>query len=191
MKDGQKIIKSIWRAIWLPLVAYFGAGAVMLIASGHTYVTRQLKESQTPGNHTQLNMRLKGYDRTDVAQLWDILDERGLKLERRFLQMDLLFPIFYAGAFVVALRQVWAELGRRFSLLFVIAPAVITALADWAENLVQLAQLRRYVENGSDGLQEGWIQLASAATVTKLLFFFGTLGLLVYLAIYRVVGRRV
>jgi hypothetical protein len=190
MRNWNPIIKSVWQAIRLPFFAYFGAGAVLLIASGHSYVTRQLKEKGTPKNRTQLNMRLQGYDKTDVAELWGILDRRALKTERLFLQMDLLFPIFYAGAFVVALRQVWTELGKTFSPVFVVAPAAITAAADWTENLVQLDQLRRYVQNGSAGLQEGWVQVASAATVTKLLFFLGTLGLLVYLAIYRVVRPR-
>jgi hypothetical protein len=190
MRNWNPIIKSVWQAIRLPFFAYFGAGAVLLIASGHSYVTRQLKEKGTPKNRTQLNMRLQGYDKTDVAELWGILDRRALKTERLFLQMDLLFPIFYAGAFAVALRQIWAKLGKTSSPILLVAPAVITSIADWTENLVQLAQLRRYVESGSEGLQEGWIQVASAATVTKLLFFFGTLGLLVYLAVYRVVGRR-
>ena len=189
MRNGTQIITSVWRAIRLPLVAYFGAGAVLLVASRHRYVTKQLKEKGTARDRTQLNMRLQGYDKRDVAELWGLLDERGLKIERRFLQMDLLFPIFYAGAFAVALRQIWADLGKTFSPILV-APAAITAVADWTENLVQLDQLRRYGENGSRGLQERWIQVASAATVTKLVAFFGTLGLLVYLAIDRVVGPR-
>jgi hypothetical protein len=41
-------------------------------------------------------------------------------------------------------------------------------LADWTENLVQLAQLRRYARDGADALQGGWIGIASAATTMKL-----------------------
>lgn len=190
MSNLRKIVVSIWRAIWLPTVVYFGAGLIMILASGHTYVRQQLKEKATPDQKTPLYMRWRGYNTNEVDQHWGVFDERALKTERRFLQLDLLFPLFYGGAFVIALWRVWAELGKMFSPVLFIAPAAITILADWMENLIQLTQLRRYVEMGKDGLQAGWLQIASAATATKLLFFFVTLGFLVYLAIYRVVRRR-
>jgi hypothetical protein len=49
------------------------------------------------------------------------------------------------------------------------APVAITVLADWTENLVQLAQLGRYCS--AQPLQAGWIRVASAATSLKLSFF--------------------
>src|SRR5919109_1438067 len=185
MRDWRKIIISILQAIWLPAVAYVGAGLIMIIASRHTYVTKQLKEKATPNNRTQLNTRLQGYDTTDVAQLWGVLDRRALDSERRFLQLDLLFPLFYGGAFLVALWRVWRDLGKAFSPVWLIAPVALTVLADWTENLIQLAQLRLYLEKGNEGLQAGWIQIASAATIAKLVFFVGTLVLLICLAICR------
>ncbi|HXO29397.1 MAG TPA: hypothetical protein VOA80_18755 [Thermoanaerobaculia bacterium] len=47
----------------------------------------------------------------------------------------------------------------------------ITVLADWTENLVQLAQLSRYSAGGAPALQAAWIRVASAATSLKLTFF--------------------
>lgn len=186
----MKIIKSVLQAIWLPVVAYFGAGLIMIVASGHSYVKEQLREKAPPNNPTQLNMRLQGYGTTDVAQLWGVLDRRALDSERRFLQLDLLFPLFYGGAFLVALLRVWKDLGNAFSRVWLIAPVAITVLADWTENLIHLAQLRSYREQGKEGLQAGWIQIASAATTTKIVFFVGTLVLLVGLAICRIVRPR-
>jgi hypothetical protein len=190
MTNWQKIIGSIWQALWLPVIAYFGAGLIMIVASSHTYVKEQLKEKAPPNNRTQLNMRLQGYDTADVAQLWDVLDRRALDSERRFLQLDLLFPLFYGGAFLLALLRVRRDLDQAFSPLWLIAPVAITALADWTENLIHLAQLRSYLEKGNEGLQAGWIQIASAATMTKIVFFVGTLVLLICLAIWRIVRPR-
>jgi hypothetical protein len=186
----MKIIKSVLQAIWLPVVACLSAGLIMIAASGHTYVTQQLEERAAPNDRTQLNMRLQGYDTTDVAQLWGVLDRRALDSERRFLQLDLLFPLFYGGAFLLALLRVRRDLEKAFSPVWLIAPVAITALTDWTENLIHLAQLRSYLEQGNEGLQAGWIQIASAATIIKIVFFVGTLVLLIYLAIWRIVRPR-
>jgi hypothetical protein len=190
MNNWQKIIGSIWQAIWLPVVAYVGAGLIMIVASGHSYVTKQLEEKAPPNNRTELNMRLQGYDTTDVAQLWGVLDRRALDSERRFLQLDLLFPLFYGGAFLLALLRVRRDLRKALSPVWLIAPVAITALADWTENLIHLAQLRLYLEQGKEALQAGWIQIASAATIAKIVFFVGTLVLLICLAIWRIVRPR-
>jgi hypothetical protein len=190
MRNWQNVMISILQAIWLPAVAYFGAGLVMIAVSGHTYVTELLAERAAPEQRIQLNMRLRGYDRTDVAQLWGVFDRRALDRERRFLQLDLLFPLFYGGAFLAALLRVWKDLGKPFSHAWLIAPVAITVVADWTENMIHLGQLRSYLEKGTEGLQAGWIQIASGATTAKILFFVGTLVLLIYLAICRVVQPK-
>ncbi|HEY3475236.1 MAG TPA: hypothetical protein VGK56_11545 [Anaerolineales bacterium] len=185
MTNWQKILISILRAIWLPALAYVGAGSIMILASGHTYVTKLLDERAAPRDQTPLNMRLHGYDTTDAAQLWGILDERARDSERRFLQLDLLFPLFYGGAFLIALLRVWTDLGKPFSRVWLIAPVVIAVLTDWTENLIHLAQLELFVEKGKEGLHSVWIQIASAATTIKIVFFAGTLILLIGLAVWR------
>jgi hypothetical protein len=130
-------------------------------------------------------MRLEGYDTADAAQLWGLFDPRAQESERRFLLLDLLFPLFYGGAFLVALLRVWRDLGRPFSSVLLIAPVAITVVTDWTENLIHLTQLHRYMEQGEEGLQSGWIQVASAATTIKISLFAGTLLLLVGLAVWR------
>ena len=54
--------------------------------------------------------------------------------------------------------------------VWLITPAVFTVLADWIENFIQLNQLplNKVIEIA---LQVDWIQIASAATIMKLLFF--------------------
>jgi hypothetical protein len=82
--------------------------------------------------------------------------------------------------------QVWTELGKPFSLVWIIAPVLLTAIADWTENLTQLGQLGRFVVNGKAGLQAERVQTASTATVVKLFsFIFGLLAFLIGLAIWR------
>ena len=78
-------------------------------------------------------------------------------------------------------------LGKTFSPVWLIGPAALTMIADWTENLVQLNQLRLYIESGKDGLEPRWIQIASVATIVKLFFFSGMFLLLIYLSIRTVV----
>lgn len=89
--------------------------------------------------------------------------------EQHFLKIDLFFPVFYGAALVTSLLMVWEMLGRPFSPAWILAPVAITAVADWTENLVQLAQLARFTNDKP--LQASWIQLASLATILKLVFF--------------------
>jgi len=102
------------------------------------------------------------------------------------------FPFLYGAALAGALLLAWVALGRPFHPLWFISPVVITALADWTENIVQLSQLQRYVEKGKSGLEAPWVQTASIATVLKLVFFSGASLLLVCLVVWMVLraGRR-
>jgi len=54
---------------------------------------------------------------------------------------------------------------------------------------VQLDQASRHVAEGRAGLQPGWMQIASAATMVKLGFFALTCVLLLALAAWLVVRR--
>jgi hypothetical protein len=66
-----------------------------------------------------------------------------------------------------------------------VAPVVITVVADWAENLIHWRQLRMFL--GSEPLQSAWIQAASIATSTKLAFFWVTTAMVLGLAAWLVV----
>jgi hypothetical protein len=59
-------------------------------------------------------------------------------------------------------------LGRPFHPAWIIAPLVVITMADWLENLIQLAQLRHYVSSNEQSVQSLWIQLSSLATIIKL-----------------------
>jgi hypothetical protein len=87
-------------------------------------------------------------------------------VERRFQELDLLFPFVYGGLLAAALLLAWARLGRSFSPAWVLLSLALLMFSDWTENLVQLAQLTRY-EHGQP-LAPHWIRVASTATILKL-----------------------
>ena len=168
-------MRKLWlmiRSIALPLSVLIVGGALMSILSGHGYVKEQLRENADPGDRNGLNMRILGYDTNAVERHWSALDERALRSERRFLELDLIFPAFYGAALAFAL---WRATGAAFSRIWIIILVAITMIADWTENLTHLSQLHLYMESGPTGLQPEQIQIASVATIVKLLFFAGIL----------------
>ena len=178
-----KAILAIGKAILLPALVFVSGVVIMRIVSGHDYVNRRLRERAAPEDRRGLNMRTRGYDVPAVNRHWGALDEKALDRERRFLQVDLAFPIFYGAAFADALLRAGASVGTSFPPVWFLAPVAVTVIADWTENLIHLAQLRLFRQSGSAGLQSDWIRVASSATIVKLLFFWGTLLLLILLAI--------
>jgi hypothetical protein len=154
---------------------------IMSILSEHNYVDQQLREKADSKDRKGLNMRFLGYDTDAVARHWGAMDERALQSERRFLELDLLFPIFYGAALAFALWRAWSAAGTTYFPVWIFVLVAVTMIADWAENLIHLSQLRLYVENGVGGLQPGRIQIASAATIIKLLVFTGILALTAFL----------
>ena len=176
-------IISVAKALGWPIVIFLGGVLIMIVVSGHNYVTKQLRERATPDNRKPLNMRFRGYNTAAVDRHWGVLDARALRIEQHFLQLDLLFPLFYGTALAIALLRTSEVSGRSLSPIWLIAPVAVTMLADWIENLVQLAQLRRYTLSGATGLEDRWIQVASLATIVKLVFFTLTVVLLIWLAL--------
>ena len=171
-------MEKLWqviRSIGLPIVVLLSGAMVMSILSGHGYVMEQLRENADSKDRKPLNMRILGYDTDAVARHWAALDESALRSERRFLELDLIFPTFYGAALAFALWQAWRVTGFVFSPAWVIVPVAITIIADWTENLIHLSQLHRYLESGEAGLQPESIQIASGATIVKLAFFVGIL----------------
>lgn len=169
----------------LPLVVFMSGGWIMSDLSNRHLVVKQLNEPNVNcEDRTPLNRRL-GYDIEDVKRHWRALDDTALDYERIFLKLDLLFPLFYGAALAVSILMAWATLGRPFKPLWLIAPVVFTMLADWTENFIQLNQLP-HNKVSEAALQAGWIQIASAATILKLLFFGVS-----YLLIVGLVGAMV
>ena len=174
----------------LPTLVFYGGVQIMSKLSGRADVTKQLREKLNASDAKPLNQRVTGYDLEAVRRHWTVLDQTARTSEERFLEMDLVFPFFYGGALAGALLMAWAMLGRPFHPGWLLAPIAITVAADWIENLVQIRQLRRYAESGTAGLQSGWIQIASAATMIKLIFFFGASVFLIWLTVWMVVRSQ-
>lgn len=171
-------------ALGLPLVVLVAGSYIMSKASGRDSVAKQVGPSAQKNHEPPkpLNQRWQGYDTDAVHDYWNALGIEGRRAEQRFLELDLVFPFFYGAALVAGLMLAWATLGRPFQPAWLMAPVAIAVAADWTENLIQLDQLRGYVESGKNGLQSGWIQVSSHATSLKLLMVSGTLLLLLWLA---------
>lgn len=164
--------------IALPVAVFFGGAWIMNKWSG-----RQSLPGKKP-----LNMRWH-YDVPAVKELWGAFDEPGLRAEKKFLELDLVFPFLYGGALAAGLLLGWAALGRPFNPAWLVAPVAVTLLADWTENLVQIGQLNRWLARGKDALQAGSIQIATTATTIKLLCFCGSWLLLLSLAVILLVRK--
>jgi hypothetical protein len=188
----SKLAVNVIIMLTLPVVVFLLGRWVMSEMSNRQYVMQRL-EAAAKDDRKPLNVRL-GYDLHAVSRHWAVLKEATLlRAEQRFLELDLIFPFFYGAALATSLLMAWAALGRPFSPAWLIAPVAITVLADWTENLVQLRQLSRYIDGGEAALQSGWIQLASVATVMKLVFFVGSslfLGGLVLLLLINIGERQ-
>ena len=144
----------------LPIVVFVSGAWIMSRISGRRFVTGQ----------KPLNQRL-GYDLKAVDRYWRALDRPARRAEQRFLTLDLVFPIFYGAALAASLLMASALLSGGTYAVWMVVPVLVTVVADWVENLVQLDQLRSYIESGEAGLAAGWIRLASGATIVKLLSF--------------------
>jgi hypothetical protein len=173
------IVKAIV-LLALPTAIITGGDYLMGKLSGRQQLTQRLSRAK-PEDKRGLGLRILGYDLEAVSRRWGMLDPSTRAVERRGLEIDLIFPFLYGGTLAAALLLVWAALGRPFPPVWLVSPVAITMLADWTENLVQLGQLSRFDASGQAGLQPGWIQIASAATMTKLVFYGGSSLLLVVL----------
>lgn len=167
---GNRVAEAVIIAA-LPIAIFFGGVWVMSKLSGYPQAKERFL-ALPQQDRKPLNQRLH-YDVAAVQRRWEGLQE-AVQVERRLLEVDLVFPLLYCAAFVTSLVWAWASLGRPIHPAWLLAPVVITLLADWTENLVLLDQLRRYLAVGAPALQAGWIRIASLATALKLLFFSGT-----------------
>ncbi len=128
-----------------------------------------------------LNMRFH-YDKAAAETYWEGFAD--VRRELVFLRLDLAFPLLYGGTLAASLWIAHNRLGLGFSPLWILAPVGLIVLADWTENLIQLDQLRKFLAKGSPAVQAGPIQVASAATASKLALFYGSWGLLLGLCLW-------
>lgn len=174
-------------AVALPIAAFLGGVGIMSQMSGREQALQRLRATPA-GDEKPLNQRLR-YNAGAVCHHWGLFDDAGLASEQHFLELDLVFPFLYGGALAASLLLVWSTLGRPFSPAWIMVPVAVTVVADWTENLIQLAQLRRFV--GHAALQGGWIAVASAATLVKFVFFaVSSVGLVVLVLLMLVRSPR-
>jgi hypothetical protein len=168
----SNLIVKVVVILTLPTTAFLGGAWLMFQISGRARVTQSLVDKAEPADRKPLYQRLT-YDVNAVKRHWGALDGGALHSERRFLQLDLVFPLLYGAALAFSLIMAWEALGRQFNPAWVLAPVLITVLSDWAENILQLRQLEYYLTGGDTSLQAGLIRAASIATLLKLLSFGG------------------
>jgi len=180
------LVKAIL-LLTFPAIVFVGGAYIMSNLSGRERVIRHLRDRLNPKDAKPLNQRLAGYDVEGVSRHWGALDTNARTIEQRFLEMDVVFPFLYGAALASALLFAWGALGRPFHPMWLLTPIAITIVADWIENLVHMKQLKVYAESGKGGLEAGWIQIASTATIMKLVCFFSTSLLLLYLTAWMMV----
>ncbi len=159
----------------LPVALFFVGGSLLM----HLTARDQFPQTGAPES-VPLHFRLGGYDAAEAEAYWSWLGPEGRLAERRFLELDLIFPLLYGGAILIALLRFWGWLGRPFTPQWLMAPVAITLGADWTENLLQWQQLRQLLQ--SVPVQAQWIALASLATTVKMIFFALSCLLLLVLA---------
>lgn len=152
----------------LPVAAFVLGGWLMSQVVDRQYLLNRLSTAGA-ADSKPLGQRLT-YDADAVKRHWDKLDPRGREIARQVLEIDLVYPCLYGGALIFSLAIAWWILGRPLNFFWVAAPVLVTMIADWCENLVQLSQLARYENIGSDALEPQWIRIASVATTLKLSF---------------------
>ncbi|HRC88175.1 MAG TPA: hypothetical protein PK413_21520 [Thermoanaerobaculia bacterium] len=166
----------------LPFLVFYGVGAVLQKASHRSVVQAQL--AQHPGPDAKpLNLRFKGYDLSAAKAYWGLLDREALGDERRFLELDLIFPFFYAGALAASLLLAWAWLGRPHPAVWVMLPPILGALADWCENLLQHRELQRFLAEPPLPLSATALRIAGFATQAKLVVLAFGFHLLLFLVV--------
>jgi hypothetical protein len=169
-------------------VLIVGGLAMGLLADPDDILQRRQGFVSRASETKPLNMRW-GYDVDAVRKVWgDPGNKPALDVQRRLLEFDLFFPFVYGFALALGLWIAWPMLGRPFWPGWLVVPVAMAMLADWTENLVQLRQLARYSGVPARALQDGWIQAASIATITKLTFFSGSWVFL--LALVLTIGCR-
>ncbi len=152
----------------LPIAALWVGDNLMQRASGR----HQVEASPVK----PLGMRLSGYDAAEAADYWRALQARGgLTAERKYLSLDLAFPLFYGGALFALWIYGLAHCRCRMSIAIPLVLVLMVVVADWAENFIQLQQSGQMLSYPSQALDGFLIALASRATQVKLV-----LGALTY-----------
>lgn len=170
-----KVIVQALVIIALPTFVFLAGAWLMSGISGRAL----------PAKETPLGFRL-GYDADDARSHWSAFDYEALRAEQRFLELDLVYPFLYGSALAFSLFIAWTSLGRPFNSLWLVTPSFIMVLADWTENLAQLHEMKRFINNRATSLNPNWIRIASVATTLKWVFVAGMSLFLISLVVVMV-----
>lgn len=129
-------------AVVLPVVVLLAGAWLMTVITGRQAVVARLAAHAAPADRTPLNQRLR-YRVADVERHWGALDESTRAIEAAGLKIDLLFPVAYGAALIVAMMLVRPERQGWLAWSWPMLLVALTALADWTENLMLLRQLGR------------------------------------------------
>jgi hypothetical protein len=129
-------------AVFLPIVVFIAGVLLMSAVTGREYVAIKLAASMLPDeDRIPLNKRSRGYDAQEVERLWNAFDDRARSHEITLLQIDLVFPLLYAAAFLASLVLLWRYLDLQWPIAVVILPIGLLIISDWTENLALLHEL--------------------------------------------------
>ena len=167
-----KVIVQALIIIALPTFVFVGGAWLMTGISGRA----------VPAGQTPLGLRF-GYDADDARSHWGAFDDKALRAEQRFLELDLVYPFLYGSALAFSLFIAWTSLGRPFNSLWLVTPSLVMVLADWTENLAQLHEMKRFVDDRAITLSTNWIRIASVATTLKWAFVAGVSLFLISLVV--------
>ena len=169
----------------LPIVVFLIGKNFVEKFSNQKHIQEVLKKNiASCKDRIPLYARFGGYNTDKVKLYWKALYPHAIKDEKRFLYLDLLFPLFYGSALIISISLAWIRLDRLLSLIWFILPVIIIMLSDWAENLIQLQQMKRFPSlEELENLESEWIWVASIATRFKLYFFVISYLLLIGMAI--------
>lgn len=177
----RPVLKALL-VVLLPIAVFLGTGYPMM------HLTERDQFRRTDAPHTvPLNFRPGGYNAADATAYWEWLGPPGRAAERRFLLVDLAFPLGYGGAMLASLLIAWAALGRPFRRAWLVTPVVIAVVADWVENLIHLRQLRAFMQSAL--VDATWLQVASLATSVKTASFYVATFMILALAAWMVAQR--
>ena len=167
-----KVIVQALIIIALPTFVFVGGGWLMSEISGRAL----------PANQTPLGQRF-GYDADDARSHWSAFNDKALRAEQRFLELDLVYPFLYGSALAFSLFIAWTSLGRPFNSLWLVTPSLIMVCADWTENVAQLHEMKRFINDRATTLNPNWIRIASIATTLKWVFVAGVSLFLISLVV--------
>jgi hypothetical protein len=165
MASRMQLLLRAVLIIALPIASITLGGSLMMRSTGRDQFPQTEVAASAP-----LHFRLAGYRPQDVIDYWTWLGPDGRIAEQRFLQADFFFPCGYASALLLSFYLATRLFRRPPKLCWLILPIAVTVSADLLENTMHLQQLGKFMRG--EQLQPHWIQCASIATSSKMIFFW-------------------